>query len=176
MTLSLWKLLRKYRKNWPSWNEHKQWNPFHSPFVDCDCPAQLCLFWFWCWNASPLILYGLAHIWDTVSLLAEEEGFTPNIKAPAGKLFSSPLMCLGIWDNGKDASLALFTPLSPGWKLRLVNIIVFYLFHNGYLAKGYFFLCWTSNESFSKCNFSSGHAIVKWSGSVLSDSLQPHGL
>ena len=62
--------LRKYRKNWPSWNKHKQWNSFHSPFVDCDCPVHLFLFWFWCWNASshfarpqPPLRHGVPQTW-----------------------------------------------------------------------------------------------------------------
>ena len=49
-----------------------------------------------------------------VSLRPEEEGFAPYVTAPAGQLFSSPLMCMGIQSKGRDALFALFSSfISP---------------------------------------------------------------
>ena len=129
--------LRKHRKNWPSWNKHKQWDPFHSPFVDCDCPV------FSSFSGSDADM--LHRSFCTASATSETRvpltwggRLCSLCHSISRTVFSSPLTCLG--SEVKETMLyflclVIFFLLDGSW--GSVNVIVIYLFYNGYLAKGF---------------------------------------
>lgn len=126
--------------------EQTQWNPFRSPFYGLWCPGIFCFFWFW----------GLKMLHLSFCTASATSGHRVAPTQGGGLCFlhnstsrTVVLISPGVWGSEvKESMLCLLCLLlfSPWWKLSSVNVIVFYLFYNGYLTKGLAFLLYRSSN------------------------------
>ena len=143
--LSLWKL-RKHRKNWPSWNKHSEihfivllWTVIAQSSLSFLVLMLICFITCFA-RPQPPLRHGVPLTWG---------GRLCSLRHSTSRtVFSSPLMCLG--SEVKETMLyflclVIFFLLNGSWDS--INVIVIYLFYNGYLAKGFSLLYWISNES-----------------------------